>query len=135
MEIKDFFNTLLSSVTVSHKLHLDTNKYSVHKCLNDFYDEMPDLVDDLIEHYTGVYGKVDLKSGVDLVIDYSIKSEPIAYMQELRRIVKEGKLLFDEGDTELLSDIDDILGLLDSTLYQLKELKEDYHIKRFLDFV
>lgn len=134
MNIEDFFTTLLSSVTITHKLHLDTDKYSTHKCLNDFYDEMPDLVDDLIEHYTGIYGKVDINSGIDLINNKLLLSSPVAYIQELRRIVVEGKSLFSEDDTELLSDIDSILGLIDSTLYQLKELKESNRIKRFSDF-
>lgn len=124
MKIEDLFVTLLSSATIAHELHLTTHKYSTHKCLNDFYDDMPEKIDALIEHYNGIYGVVDVNLGTD-IIDEILTKDPVAYMTELRRITVEGKSMINPDDTELLSDIDDILGLIDSTLYQLKELKED----------
>lgn len=120
MTIEEYFGTLLQSVTEGHKKHLMTGKYSNHIALNEFYDEMPDLVDDLIEHYQGEKGKVEnYKNTIE-----AEGKDAIDYMEELLKFVKEGKKeLFDE-DSALISDVDDIIGQIDSTLYKLKELGE-----------
>ena len=56
---EEFFGTLLQSVTEGHKAHLKTSKYSDHMALDEFYDEMTELVDALIEHYQGINGKIE----------------------------------------------------------------------------
>jgi Zn-dependent M32 family carboxypeptidase len=43
------------SRTAAHVLHLKTKSYSEHKALNDFYDEIVDLVDEFAEMYQGEY--------------------------------------------------------------------------------
>lgn len=120
MTIEEYFGTLLQSVTETHKKHLMTGKYSDHKALNEFYDEMPELVDALIEHYQGENGKVENYKNV---IEAEGK-DPIAYLEELLEFVKKGKDELFDDESALLSDVDDIIGQIDSTLYQLKELGE-----------
>ena len=45
--------------TVAHLLHLTTRSYAAHKALNEFYDEIIDLVDSFAEAYQGEYGLID----------------------------------------------------------------------------
>ena len=131
MNINEYFGTLLQSVTEAHKKHLMTGKYSDHKALNEFYDEMPDLVDALIEHYQGENGKVEnLKN----VIDADGK-DAIAYLEELLEFTKKGKDELFDDKSAILSDIDDIIGQIDSTLYQLRELKEHSGLKSLSDYL
>ncbi len=119
MDVKDFFATLLESVTISHKLHLATKKYSRHKALDTFYEDAPEIVDEIIESYQGKYGIVE---GGENKID---GNDPIEYLTELGKYVKKSLSLFDsEEDSEILSSIDDYSNLIDGTLYKLKELKE-----------
>ena len=119
--IEEFFGTLQQSTVETWKEHLKTDKYSSHIALNDFYEDIVELVDALIEDYMGKYGKVkDFKN-----IMTTEKLGAIKYLEELRELVTSGrKELIDEKDTELHSDIDAILSLIDSTLYKLKELDE-----------
>lgn len=120
MTIEEFFGTLLQSVTEAHKKHLMTGKYSDHIALNEFYDEMPDLVDDLIEHWQGENGKVEnYKNVIDA-------DDAVEYLESLLKFVKQGKKELFDDDSAIISDIDDIIGQIDSTLYKLKELKEGY---------
>lgn len=89
--------------------------------LNDFYKEMPDLVDQLIEDYTGVKGeKVDDYKCIFTAEDMDVYE----YLKALRALVKDGTSKF-LSDSELKSDVDSILSLIDSTLYKLKELSEN----------
>lgn len=120
MKIEEYFGTLLQSVTETHKQHLMTGKYSNHKALNEFYDEMPDLVDALIEHYQGTHGKVEnYKNTIE-----AEGKDAIQYLNELLDFTKAGQEEFFKDDSALSSDVDSIVGQISSTLYQLKELGE-----------
>lgn len=120
--IGEYLGTLQESVSKSWRQHLKTDKYSDHKALNEFYDEALDLVDTLIEDYQGLHGVVDdLKN----VMDADDEMSAVEYLEALRDFTRDGREEFiDEDETELASDIDAILSLIDSTLYKLKELKE-----------
>ena len=123
MNIEEYFGTLLQSVTEGHKKHLMTGKYSNHKALNEFYDEMPDLVDALIEHYQGTHGKVEeYKNTIDA------EGTAVEYLEKLLEFTKNGQKELFSDDSALSSDIDSIIGQISSTLYQLKELKESRYV-------
>lgn len=117
MTIAEFFGTLQESITAEWRKHLQTNKYSAHMALDDFYKEMPEKVDALIEAY---------QADNDVVKDYKniLKDnmDALEYLQELKKITKEGRELLKSSELESLTD--DILGLIDSTIYKLKHLKE-----------
>jgi len=129
--IEEFFGTLQQATVEAWKSHLKTDKYSKHIALNEFYEDIVELVDTLIEDYQGLYGKVE--DYVNLMSTDKIGA--IDYLTELHDLVKAGrKDLFKEDDTELASDIDAILSLIDSTLYKLKELKESgISLKNYLN--
>ena len=116
--INEFLGTLLQSVTDAHTMHLATKKFSIHKALNDYYDDAPDAVDELIEAMQGVDGEIELKP---LTIP---TDDPIKYFEELRELAVSGKSEFIDDD-EIASDCDNIISLIDQTLYKLKELKEN----------
>lgn len=119
--VEELFGTLQQSVVEGWRKHLKTSKYSSHMALNDFYDEMPDLVDQLIEDYMGVKGeKVDDYKCIFTAEDMDVYE----YLKALRALVKDGTSKF-LSDSELKSDVDSILSLIDSTLYKLKELSEN----------
>ena len=120
--IEEFFGTLQQSTVEAWKKHLKTDKYSAHIALNEFYEDIVELVDTLIENYQGLYGKV--KNYKNLMSTDEMSA--IDYLEELKELTKDArKTLIKEDDSELQSDIDAILSLIDSTLYKLKELKEN----------
>ena len=129
--INELFGTLLQSVTEAHKKHLMIGKYSEHKALNEFYDEMPDLVDDLIEHYQGARGKVD---GFENLLNAD-DMDAIEYLEELKEMCEDAKETFFDDTDGLTSDIDNILGQIASTLYQLRELHESKGMKPITDYL
>lgn len=132
MTIEEYFGTLQQSFVEIWKNHLQTGKYAAHKALNEYYDEIIDKVDALIEAWMGINGKVgNLTNTIDTDFD-----NPIKYLTQLKKFTKEGRQeLISEDDTELWSTIDDILNLIDSTLYKLKELKEHNTIMTLKDFI
>ena len=129
--VEEFFGTLQQSVVETWRKHLKTDKYSKHKALDEYYDDMPELVDDLIEHYMGIHGKVKEYKNLFTGEEYNT----IEYLENIRTLVKDGRKTFCEGESELESDCDAILALVDKTLYQVKELDEGLTIKSLRDFI
>ena len=131
MTIEDLFGTLQQSVVSSWRKHLKTHKYSNHMALNDFYEEMPEKVDALIEAWMGVNGK-KVKSFNNIVKASNMGT--LKYLKELRSVCKQGYSLMN-GEKELEALLDDIVELIDSTLYKIKELSENKNIKTLKDFI
>ena len=118
MKIEELLGTLQQAVVDSWKKHIETSKYSEHIALNELYDDLLDHVDDLIEAYMGVHGKV---RGLKNILDDKYP-DAISYLTALRKVAEDGKILLDKD--ELKSDLDTVLSDIDSALYKIKELKE-----------
>ncbi len=127
MTVEEFFGTLQESITAAWRKHLQSDKNSEHEILNTFYEEMPDLVDALIEAYQADH--YVLKDYSNLL---SEDMTPVKYLTELKRITLEGRELMDSPELESLCD--DILTQIDSTLYKLKHLVREscMSLSRFL---
>lgn len=59
-EIAKAIGIMFMSRTLAHMSHLATKSYAEHKALNEFYDDIVDLVDDLAEAAQGQYGILDV---------------------------------------------------------------------------
>lgn len=126
VKIEEFFGTLQQSTVKSWRYHLKASKKTEHDILDDYYKEIPEKVDKLIEDYQGRHGIVYHYKNI-----ISGEMTTIEYFEKLQKFVDDNRELFKES--ELKSDIDDILSLIDSTLYKLKELKESrVSLKDFL---
>ena len=118
MKIEEFFGTLQESMLMTWRSHLKTNKYSEHIALDEYYSEIVDLVDTLVENWMGSHMKLEEYTNILDGEEY----DAIQYLESLRQIVVEGRELMDSSELE--SNVDDILGLIDRTLYKLKNLTE-----------
>jgi hypothetical protein len=117
--VMKFVMCLLHSVTNAHILHFSTTSYSVHKALQNFYEEIGDHVDDFVEAFQGKYGLLtNYKS------DYEIPNDPLTYLTYLKDEVATLRVSADfPKDSELQNITDEIAQLIDSTLYKLRFLK------------
>ena len=120
MTIEELFGTLQMSVVATWRKHLRSAKYGKHMALDEFYKEMPEKVDDLIEAWMGAHGK---KVGAFQNTLASSNMNTLKYLNELKRVCKEGYDLLDDNE-ELEGLMDDIVNLINSTLYKVKELSE-----------
>ena len=114
-EIGDLVLTLLHSGTNAHILHWQSKSYAEHKALGAFYEELPDLVDDLVE---AIQGKMD--STLEFPATYHTPAdtgkrelhELSEYFEEKRKVLPQ--------DSEIQNIADEIQQLIDSTLYLLR---------------
>lgn len=120
MTIEELFGTLQQATVASWRKHLRTAKYGKHEALDEFYKELPEKVDALIEGYMGANGK-KIKSYENILTSKNMNT--LTYLQELKKICKQGYDLLDENE-ELEGLLDDIVNLINSTLYKVKELSE-----------
>ena len=130
MKREELFGTLQMSVVSGWRKHLRSAKYGKHVALQEFYEEMPDKVDALIEAWMGANGK---KVGNFTNILSSANLNTLSYLKELKSVCKQGYPLMGE-DEELKSLLDDIVNLINSTLYKVKELSES-NITSLTDFI
>ena len=131
MTIEELFGTLQQAVVGSWRKHLRTAKYGKHEALDEFYKEMPEKVDDLIEAWMGANGK---KIGGFENLLKSANYNTLSYLKELKKICKQGYDLLDENE-ELKGLLDDIVNLINSTLYKVKELSESHSYPDLADYI
>lgn len=129
--IEQLFGTLQQSVISTWRKHLRTAKYAKHIALNEFYEDMPEKVDALIEAWMGVNGK-KIK-GYENILQ-SANMNTLTYLKELKKIAKQGYELMG-GEKELEALLDDIVELIDSTLYKVKELDEGETLINLSDYI
>ena len=128
--IANLFGTMQEAVTIIWKYHLKTRKYSVHIALNDFYEKALDIVDDIIEQYQGIHGIIEDVFTNCVCADGTSESE---YLNNLRAYIVQNKGLAGT-ESEIQSAFDDILGLIDTTLYKINNLTES-KVKSYEEFV
>ena len=117
-KIGEFVLTLLHAATNTHILHLQSQSYSEHMALGSFYEELPGLVDDLVEAMQGKYGQI-----LQYPQMYFLPSATgLEELQALNDYVMQGRQELPQ-DSEIQNQIDEIASLIDSTLYKLRFLK------------
>ena len=118
-QIAKFLGTLMSSRTQAHIFHLQTPSFAAHKALDDYYSQITDLIDSYAEMAQGRYGIIRgyVMQGQIFEDDTAIK-----YFGGLQKFVDgiRGSL---PQDGELNNTVDEISGLLSSTIYKLKFLQ------------
>jgi len=117
-DIQQFLGLLFASRDYAHKAHLNSDSFSQHMALNDFYDGIIELADDLAESWMGR----NLQQVGDIPTINPPKGEPLAVMKRLLDVVKDTRD-FVEGDTMLSNIVDEIEQLFTSVIYKLKFLK------------
>lgn len=107
---------LFMSRDYAHRAHLYTSSYAKHIALNEFYDELIDLVDTFAEAAQGCYGKIEF----DVVeLEGNVK-DPITSIRNHMEMVQEAAEGC--GNRALNNVLDDICTLYAQTLYKLSEL-------------
>ena len=101
-----------------HVLHLKTNSYAQHIALNELYDGLLDLTDDIAETYQGKYGLLKIPSVIT-----KGTTDAVEYVAEVVSKVEASKSIFKPEDTHLLNILDEIIALFYKQLYKLRHLK------------
>jgi hypothetical protein len=114
---------LMNARNTFHKLHLKVTgdgSYAAHKALNEFYDQLPDFIDTLVEGYQGVTEKILVcKEVASRTVDNV--SDVVEYLRELYAMINklQAKLPY----SEIVNNLDLVKDAINSTKYKLLFLK------------
>lgn len=112
-----FASTMLHSITCAHILHLKTTSYAAHIALGEYYHEVEDLIDAWIEAYQGKYGVIEKYEDT-----FEQHEDALQYMGMMNDWLANTRKAL-PSDTELQNIVDEIVALIDSTIYKLKRFK------------
>lgn len=113
-----YIGTLMQSRNQAHIYHLQTTSFAQHKALQDYYEGVVNLIDDLVESYQGKYGILrGYKMGNVLKED----DNPTMYFEGLCKFLETIATTLPQ-DTFLVNQYDEVMTLVQSTKYKLKFL-------------
>lgn len=121
--INVFFGNLFRLRDQIHLTHLkpvnpgQPGSYAQHKALNEFYDELLDAIDTLIESYQGKYGLINVTVPACATVD------PISAIEGLANLTDGGNVYTMFKETWIQNQLDEISMLCYQTIYKLKFLK------------
>jgi hypothetical protein len=114
-----FIGTLMQSRNQSHVYHLQTNSFAAHKALQEYYEEIVDLIDGLVESYQGRYG---ILKGYRMEGTIKEDDNALMYFEGLSKFVETIRTKVPQ-DSYIQNEIDNVVNLVESTKYKLKFLK------------
>lgn len=114
VEIVSYFNDAKQQAIVYHQ---QTTSFSEHKALNEFYDEIVDLLDDLSESTAGIYGRLTPYEVSDL-LDWVSTEETIKYYRSCYDWLQTERRTAPQ-DSWIQNQLDEIAQLVAATLYKL----------------
>ncbi len=109
----------MASRTQAHVYHLQTQSYAQHKALEGYYDGIVDLIDSYTEMAQGRYGII---TGYTVTPKVFEDDNALKYFLGLQKFVDSIREMLPQ-DGELNNTVDEISGLISSTIYKLKFLK------------
>lgn len=115
------FKNILQNISQAKLLHWQTSKYAQHKALDELFDSLIDLGDELAESIMGKYGRPVLSEECLCLRLFNYNDNLSYFMDELYNCYRnECRNLFEENkDSELLNIIDEIIGTVDKIKYLL----------------
>jgi hypothetical protein len=119
--IGQFVSALMASRTQAHVYHLQTPSFAAHKALNEYYDNIVDIIDGLVESYQGKHGIIIGYSNVALQ-EYQSCDAIIAYFTTLCMFVEKTRSMIAQ-DSYIQNQVDEVVAEINSLLYKLKYLK------------
>lgn len=112
-----FVAVLLHSATATHFLHLQSESYSQHVALGEYYDAIVELADKWAEAYQGCYDRIKTYPS-----NFALAKEPVQYLKTIKQYVEAHRKSLPD-DSPLQNIVDEIADQIDSTLYKLRFLK------------
>ena len=119
--IGQFISTLFASRTQAHIFHLQTPSFAAHKALNEYYENIVDIIDGLVESYQGKYGIITGYVNVTIQ-EYQSCDGIKMYFTTLCALIEKSRSMICQ-DSYIQNQVDEVVAEINSLLYKLKYLK------------
>ena len=120
-EFAQLISTLLASRTQAHIFHWQVEgpgAYAAHKALNEYYDEIVEHFDGLVESYQGRYG---ILKGYTSPATFKEDNQALLYFEAIDKYVETIRTKIPQ-DSYLQNQVDETVKLIEDTKYKLKFL-------------
>lgn len=114
--------TLMQSRNQAHIYHLQVQgmgSYAAHKALNNYYEDIIDLIDGIAESYQGRYGIIIGYKMADTIRE---DNNARMYFDGLGKFVETVRKQLPQ-DSYLQNEVDEVVKLIETTKYKLKFLQ------------
>ena len=118
--MEHFISLLFLARDVTHREHLRTRSFAAHIALNDFYHEIIDQADDLVEAYQGSY---QLLKDLEIIGSKDVANIESFLKDQATWIDANRYKVCDKNDTPIQNLIDGIMETYFTVLYKLRFLK------------
>lgn len=116
----DILAILFLSRDIAHREHLKTTSYAAHVALQEFYEGIIPLADQLAETYQGRYGAIKNIPYLKPEGEADVADELEFQLDEIENLRQDA---FDKTDTALQNLVDEIVAQYLQTLYKLRRFK------------
>lgn len=118
--MEQFISLLFLARDVAHREHLRTRSFAAHMALNDFYHEIIDQADGLVEAYQGSY---DLLKNLEIIGSKNVDNIETFLKNQVSWIDANRYKVCSKDDTPIQNLIDGIMETYFTVLYKLRFLK------------
>ena len=114
---------LFESRTDAHLLHLKTRSYSQHKALEEYYESIVGLADELAENMQGRVGILAYAEPAEEESEDSVdENDPSGMLLNLLAWIKDNRAqITDQSDIQ--NQIDEVVALISRTYYRIEMLR------------
>jgi DNA-binding ferritin-like protein len=120
-EFVQLISTLMASRQQAHIFHWQVDgpgSYAAHIALGQYYDEIVDLFDGLVESFQGRYG---IQRGYTSPASFKEDDQAVLYFDALSKYVEAIRTKIPQ-DSYIQNEVDTVVKLIESTKYKLKFL-------------
>jgi uncharacterized protein Yka (UPF0111/DUF47 family) len=115
--IEQLVEKVFAARNEAHIAHWATKSFAEHMALNEFYDNIIDLIDKLVEAYQGCYGLIEVTQ-----LEADLKKPVLYWLNEDVKWIAENREEIAGGVRSLENLIDEISDQYLSTIYKLENL-------------
>lgn len=116
--IEQLVSRVFATRNLAHLRHWSTDNFAEHMALGEFYDEVIDAVDSLVEKYQGFYTKI----GPVTIAAGSTPDNIITVLTADALWINKNRSTISKGNATLENFIDELEGVYLETLYKLRFL-------------
>ncbi len=110
-------NKLFEARQTAHNEHLRTKKYSAHKALQGFYEDINDKIDEIVEVYQGEYGLIEFATEIKVQ-----QTDIIQYLESVAKMLKNANAALKDSHSHYKNILDEMTAITYRTVYKLKFL-------------
>jgi len=115
----EIISKLRFSIEQTQVYHWQSQRFSEHKALNKYYNDLPDILDGIVESYQGKYG-IQIGYKMFELKDYSNSDEVVNFLKKLNDDIETLRKSINESYIQ--NQIDNAIQLIQSTIYKLENL-------------